>query len=193
VGSVLTRWWTQVQVEAQDVWALLTPPAPPEPGLYTYPISLEGGQRRVHLRIEQSGAGVLFIDVTDVIHLNATAAFMAKLALDEVSQETARRQLQRYYRGVDAEQLAAELVEIYELVQRFRSTEHCPTCAVHSLVDFRPVFSTPVDAPFKADVAPVTTPARTAITSLSASLCPRSRARNGSRSSTASPASACPT
>ena len=61
-----------------------TPTAPPEPGLATYRIPLDGGQMRLHLRVEQDGSGVLFRDVTEVVHLNATATEMAKMALDGV-------------------------------------------------------------------------------------------------------------
>ena len=39
---------------------------------------------RLHLRVERDGSGVLFRDVTEVVHLNATATEMAKMALDGV-------------------------------------------------------------------------------------------------------------
>ena len=55
---------------------------PPPPGLHTYRIDLHGGQRRVHLRVDPDGSGVLFRDVTDVIHLNATASEIAYQALE---------------------------------------------------------------------------------------------------------------
>ena len=55
----------------------------PHPDLYTYHFrDPRGYQRRIHLRIEPDRAGVLFVDVTDVIHLNQTAARIAKAALD---------------------------------------------------------------------------------------------------------------
>jgi len=130
------------------------PPRPPQPGLYTYPIALPGGHRRLHLRVEPDGAGVLFVDVTDVVHLNPTALQMAKLALDGVPQEQAQGVLRRQFRDVDDARLARELARIYELIHRFCALEEgCPTCAVSELVSFKPVFSTAVNAPFKVDVA----------------------------------------
>ncbi|MDV7398433.1 hypothetical protein RZS08_43915, partial [Arthrospira platensis SPKY1] len=33
---------------------------PPPPGLHTYRIPLDGGQMRLHLRVEHDGSGVLF-------------------------------------------------------------------------------------------------------------------------------------
>lgn len=130
------------------------PSAPPAPGLYTYPIPLNGGQRRVHLRVEEGGSGLLFIDVTDVLHLNATAAEMAKLALDGVPAEQAQNRFLRRFSGVDKGQLTREMASIYSLVERFRANDGgCPVCSVADQLVFRPVFSTPVHAPYKADVA----------------------------------------
>jgi len=134
------------------VWP--APPEPPAPGLYTYPIALDGGQRRVHLRVEADGNGLLFIDVTEVIHLNATAVEMAKLALDGASPERARDMLLRRFNHVDKARLTRELADVYALVQRLRETgDGCPTCAIAGQVAFNPIFSTPVSAPYKADVA----------------------------------------
>ena len=132
----------------------VAPPAPPAPGLYTYPIALDGGQRRIHLRIEKDGSGVLFVDVTDVIHLNTTAAEMAKLALDDVPLEQARAGLTRRFNHVDRKQLAHELTSIYDMIARFQEADgSCAVCTVADRLDFQPIFSTPVQAPFKADVA----------------------------------------
>ena len=131
-----------------------SPPAPIVSGLFTYPIALEGGQRRIHLRVEPNGEGVLFVDVTEVIHLNTTAVEMAKLALDGVPRVRAQTLLARRFKGVDKNQLARELAAMYDMVGTLCAANgHCPTCAIAPLVDFKPVFSTPVQAPFKADVA----------------------------------------
>ncbi|MGC9520660.1 MAG: radical SAM protein [Anaerolineae bacterium] len=124
------------------------------PGLYSYPLVLDGGQRRVHLRVNEDGSGVLFIDVTDVIHLNATAVEMVKLALDDVPQAEARDRMIRRYRGVTKGELSEAVATMYDMVRRLRETDNiCPTCALGPLVDFQPIFSTPVTAPYKVDVA----------------------------------------
>ncbi|MGC9400195.1 MAG: radical SAM protein [Anaerolineae bacterium] len=151
----MANWLTQVREEVQAAWTLLAPPAPPEPGLYTYPVPIHnGGKRRLHLRVDRNGAGVLFADVTDAVHLNATATEMAKLALDNVPQSQARAVLAQRYRDVGRDELDVALAQVYELIDRFRAVESgCPTCAAQSLVAFAPLFSTPVSAPFKADVA----------------------------------------
>ena len=50
---------------------------PVNPGLYHYNFSSDGSRSRIHLRIAEDLSGVLFVDVSDVIHLNSTAAEMA--------------------------------------------------------------------------------------------------------------------
>ncbi len=145
--NVLKRNWQRLQT------AFSAPP-PPAPGLYTYRLTPEGGQRRLHLRIEGDGAGALFVNVNDVIHLNATAAEIVKLALDGVSPEQARAALWQRYAGVAKEQLAREIMPLYALVERLRAPEPgCPVCAIAEQVSFKPLFSTLVNAPFKVDVA----------------------------------------
>ena len=68
---------------ARDITSLAdrfwNPCAAPKPGLYTYRFQPQDGQVRIHLRIESDGSGVMFVDVTDVVHLNRTAAEFAKL------------------------------------------------------------------------------------------------------------------
>jgi len=144
--------WNDLRRELARLWP--ASPEPPAPGLYTYPIALDGGQRRVHLRVEADGSGVLFIDVTEVIHLNTTAVEMAKLALDNVPQAQARDMLLRRFNHVDKARLTRELADVYMMVQRLKETgDGCPTCAIAEQVTFNPIFSTPVHAPYKADVA----------------------------------------
>jgi len=125
----------------------------PSPGLYTYRIQNSGDKIRIHLRIEQKGEGVLFVDVTDVIHLNPTAALMAKMALDEIPIEQSRRMLQRQAYSSDRALIHEELDQIYEMISRFRDRgSGCPTCAVSSL-ERSPLFSKHAQSPYKADLA----------------------------------------
>ncbi|HOU11758.1 MAG TPA: radical SAM protein [Anaerolineae bacterium] len=145
-------WWKELRQSVMSV--LGAPSAPPAPGLYTYPVPLDGGQRRIHLRVEEGGASLLFIDVTDVLHLNATATVMAKMALDGVPAEQAHNRFLRRFNGVDKGQLTREIASIYSLVERFRANDGgCPVCSVADQLEFRPLFSAPVHAPYKADVA----------------------------------------
>lgn len=124
-------------------------------GLHHYDIELPDGRAmRIHLRIEPSGAGVLFVDVTDVVHLNPTAAYMAQLALEDVPLAAARAQVAARYRDVPVAQMEGELRQIYDMVEEFRHPSgDCPTCQLSSAVEMSPMFSVEVNAPYKVDIA----------------------------------------
>lgn len=129
------------------------PPTPPSAGLYAYRFRSNGGQVRIHLRVEADGAGLIFRDVTDVVRLNATAVWMVKLALDDVPLACAVSALRAHFKGVRAKQLEQELSGIYEMVDRLCAPgTGCPTCALTDL-QHRPLFSAPPKAPYKADLA----------------------------------------
>ncbi len=133
--------------------ALLQPPSISS-GLHTYQLDVDGGCRRVHLRVKEDGTGVLFIDVTEVIHLNETAVEMVKAALEAVPQKTIEVRLARRYRGVKHTELAQAIGTMYDLVRQLKSPDEvCSTCALADAVAFTPIFSTPITAPYKVDVA----------------------------------------
>ncbi len=128
---------------------------PTRPGLYTYRYTAPNGrQMRLHLRIEPAGTGVLFVDVTDVIHLNSTATEIARLALEDVPQSGALARLLQSYSGVDLMQLEHEVAQVYQIVDHFRyHSGDCYTCALGGLMDMAPLFSIGVNAPYKVDIA----------------------------------------
>lgn len=124
---------------------------PPESDLYTYHfLDTAGYKRRVHLRIEPDGQGVLFIDVTEVIHLNSTAAQIAKWALEDVPEARSMQRLRAQYGG--GSHIRNDVSAIYHLVQHVLKATGCVTCGLDSL-ERRPVFSTRARSPYKADVA----------------------------------------
>lgn len=122
-------------------------------GLHTYHLQLRDGQRRVHLRLEPSGGGVLFVDVTDVIHLNSTAAQLAKWALDGVPQRYAEQFLRQNCEPKSLRQIKEDSAAIYDMVARLANPNlGCATCSIGK-VDRQPLFSTTIQAPYKADLA----------------------------------------
>jgi len=151
--ALVYRLWEDIRQDTSELLTLFAPQHPPKPGLYTYRIEKEGSRFRIHLRIEGDGAGVLFVDVTDVIHLNPTAAWMAKFALDGVPRAEARGSLLAYYPDASRSQLDRQLEQIYGMVERCANPgSGCPTCNVESLSQV-PMFSTRVHAPYKVDLA----------------------------------------
>lgn len=148
----LHDWWAHLVGQVQRLQQ--TAPAIPVPGLHTYPIRLDGGERRVHLRVHADGSGVLFVDVTDVIHLNATAVHMVSLALEQVPLAEARKRVAQHYRGASKSELADAVSAMYGMVAQLRAdSSGCPVCDLAPMLAFQRLFSTPVTAPYKADVA----------------------------------------
>ena len=139
--------------DLDSFFALVAGLRPPDPGMYTYHVTPPDGKIRIHLRIEPGGSGVLFVDVSEVIHLNPTAAEMAKLALDDVPLDQARAALTRRYRPSEKDRISSELAQMYAMIDAFRNPgDECPTCAVTGL-ERAPLFSTRAMAPYKADLA----------------------------------------
>ncbi|MBN1589931.1 MAG: radical SAM protein [Pirellulales bacterium] len=132
--------------------ALATARARPS-GLYTYKVHPGGGERHLHLRIGKDGSGVLLVDVTEAIHLNPTAARLAKAALDGVPLRRARNALGRDVPKQARPDARRRAEEVYRMVEHLATFDRgCPTCGLDELRR-APLFSCPVDAPYKADVA----------------------------------------
>ena len=150
-----TRIWQGVKAEAAGLFAAFREPPEIRKGLHFYDIDLPNGRRmRIHLRIEASGNGVMFVDVTDVVHLNQTATRMAKMALDGVPQAEARAQLAAWHPLARRDQIHRELHQIYDMVESFRNpTGDCPTCELSDTLEMSPLFSIEVNAPYKVDIA----------------------------------------
>jgi radical SAM protein with 4Fe4S-binding SPASM domain len=131
------------------------PSSEPETGLHTYRIEYpDGGKMRIHLRIEPGGPGVLFVDVTDVIHLSPIAARIAKFALDGTPEYRARAALQAQYGRIEKDQFVADIAHVYAMVEDLKDPEvDCRTCALTYSVETHPLFSLGVNAPYKVDLA----------------------------------------
>jgi radical SAM protein with 4Fe4S-binding SPASM domain len=125
-----------------------------QPGLHTYPvIHPDGTHKRLHLRVEENGRGILFVDVTDVIHLDASGLRLVKMALDGVREGEAVRILREEYQ-LDPTLAQLEVSRVYQVVEHLvEHEEGCHTCSLAGLIDQAPLFSLPTNAPFKIDVA----------------------------------------
>jgi len=141
-------------------------PAPrPVPGLYTYRFQPPDGQVRVHLRIERNLSGVLFVDVSDIIHLNPTATELAKWALEGVERDVAEARMVARHGRRQRHVWRHDLESVYAMVHRFADPRAgCPTCSLIDVAgnttsdgvpDTRQaaLFETPVNAPYKVDLA----------------------------------------
>lgn len=146
---MLEQIWQYLKSETRPLFHRYQP-SPPD--LYTYNFTTADGRyKRVHLRIEPDGNGVLFVDVTDVIHLNPTAAQIAQWALEQLPQREAVNRLRVHFQA-DATAARIDAGRLYQLVNHVMRESGCPTCGLDFL-DRKPVFSTRARAPYKADVA----------------------------------------
>jgi len=132
---------------------LLSSPTSLSPGLHAYERHDEaGGRVRVHLRVETDGRGLLVINAARVLHLNQTATEYARLALEEVPEETAVREIGRRYR-VDADTARADFRRIKAQIETLVRADGA-TCPIVGLnLERVDPFSVALTAPYRMDLA----------------------------------------
>ncbi len=123
-----------------------------QPGLFTYRINSPEGSLRLHLRIHADQTGLLLVNTQEAVHLTPTAAYMAKLALDEVTEEQAGAVLRRTYPRASSQRLAGDFRHVSEMITTLREpTTGCPVGQISA--EQAPLFSVRAQAPYKADLA----------------------------------------
>jgi len=148
----LYRPFAAIRRDVQGWWAMMRARPALRPGLLTYYLHPSGGTRRIHLRIDAGGSGVLFVDATDAIHLNPSAAMIVKFALDGLPQDRVAPALNGRFAQVKNDEIQGHVERMYALVHHLStSTDACPTCGLEAIRS--PLFSNPVTAPYKADLA----------------------------------------
>jgi radical SAM protein with 4Fe4S-binding SPASM domain len=130
---------------------------PSGPALYHYERCWAEGERsRIHLRIDpaqngEDGEGLLLVNASRVLHLNPTAALMARLALEETGDAAAVSVLTRRYRLGKAQASADYARFQAELQELIRPDGACP---VHELeLETLQPFSARPSAPYRMDLA----------------------------------------
>jgi radical SAM protein with 4Fe4S-binding SPASM domain len=131
---------------------LFTRARPLGPGLYHY--RGQQGERffRMHLRIEPDGRGVLVINASKILHLNQTAAELAKHIIEGDEAGTAAEQMGKRYRGVKPAQLEHDFNHLKQKIFTLAETDDvCPV----TYLDINRIepFETPVSAPYRMDLA----------------------------------------
>ena len=135
----------------RDITACLRGPTGPEPGLYHYRRELADRLLRLHLRVDPGGTGMLVVNASGVLHLNATAAFLTKLILDGMSREQAVAEVRKVYKATP-DAVAADFDRIEAIVKELETAEDaCPVWRL-DVEDEQP-FSRKVTSPYRADLA----------------------------------------
>jgi radical SAM protein with 4Fe4S-binding SPASM domain len=133
----------------------LTKPAAPtpgqQPGLYAYERRTADERSRIHLRIDPDGSGLLLVNASRVVHLNPTAALMARLALEDTPDEQAVQRVTRLYR-VGRSQAQHDYAQIKAQIGELSRPDGA--CPVHDLdLEIAAPFSARPAAPYRMDLA----------------------------------------
>lgn len=120
-------------------------------GIHHYLIEHPGETSRVHLRLDADGSGTLIVNANRIMHLNPTAALMAKLILDGKSDAQISREIKKRW-NVKEDILQSDLSTFHiQLSNLIRPDGACP---VHDLeLDTLMPFSARPSAPYRLDLA----------------------------------------
>ncbi len=109
------------------------------------------GGRRIHLRVDSCGSGILGVDASRILHLNGTACDMVWLVLEGLPRDQAVRRMRKTWR-VSRETAEKDFDDMRRILDAF--VEDSPVCPVTFLgLDRLEPFTTPVEAPYRADLA----------------------------------------
>ncbi|MFQ5810846.1 MAG: hypothetical protein ACE5JM_14615, partial [Armatimonadota bacterium] len=123
-----------------------------QPGMYAHSVGDESGRRRLHLRVHEDGSGVLFVNVSHVIHLTPVATEIVRMLLDGVSAGQILRLLHAWYPGAPAEDVRSNVRTLEKIVTTLAEPQDgCPTCLPE--LARAPLFALRPHAPYKADIA----------------------------------------
>lgn len=131
---------------------LVAPPEPIPAGTYHYQAPPDAQiPYRLHLRIEPDGHGVLIVNASTVLHLNATATEYAYHLIQQTEKDQAARLIASRYRihHTQARQDFTDFIErIHELI-------HTPDLDPASYLDFErhAPYSQEISAPYRLDCA----------------------------------------
>lgn len=138
----------------QSLRQRLFPPAPNPMGKAIHhqrsPVGAEE-RFRLHLRVEESGEGILVIDASKVLHVNQTATEYINLLMEGKDADAVVKEIQRRYR-VSQKQARQDYEKLRDTIEVLTKTDDvCPI----SYLDVERIepFDTPVSAPYRMDLA----------------------------------------
>lgn len=137
----------------RKLWDLVFPPIQPiPPGTYSYQAPADAPfPYRLHLRIEPDGQGILIVNASTVVHLNATAAEYAYFLVKDTPEDEAVNLISRRY---DA---AKEVIrrDYLDLHDRLKTLIETPDLDPVTYLDFdrREPYSGAQLAPYRIDCA----------------------------------------
>jgi radical SAM protein with 4Fe4S-binding SPASM domain len=122
-----------------------------QPGIYHYSRQELDERSRIHLRIDDDGSGILFVNASRVLHLNQTAALMANLALEDVNPGQAVKTIRKNFH-VSRQQAQLDYDQFIDQLDELIRPDGA--CLIHDLdLDIQPPFSSQPSAPYRMDLA----------------------------------------
>jgi len=121
------------------------------PGVYHYRRESEAGKVRIHLRLEAGGSGLLLVNASRAYHLNPSAASMAYLNLEGLTEAEAVRTLTRRYRVKKSQALSDYHAFCEQLALMIDPDDHCAICELD--LETNAPFSARPSAPYRMDLA----------------------------------------
>ena len=121
-------------------------------GIFEYTLSNGEFKKRIHLRVEEDGYGVLLINANQLFHFNPSATLMAHMILEKKKESEIIKQLQSTFDVkkdlalIDFNQFKTDLEHIISPLE-----DACPICDLN-LETFAP-FSKEPSAPYRMDLA----------------------------------------
>ncbi len=127
-------------------------PKPLAWGLHHYLRESGDSKKRIHLRIENDGSGVLIINASRMYHFNPSATLMARMLLEERPDADILRHLGVVF-DVKRSQAESDYQDFKNKFQRIISPtdDPCPICDLD--VDMITPFSRQPSAPYRMDLA----------------------------------------
>lgn len=120
-------------------------------GMYHYRWDDAGAHVRAHLRVERNGSGLLALNASRIVHLNATGVLMAKMVLEGIEPKRATQRLRRIFRA-PARRITEDYERVRDAVTALR--EHEDVCPFTYLgVDMVEPFQIELSAPYRMDLA----------------------------------------
>ncbi len=126
-------------------------PTSSSPTLLHFVRETDGEKSRAHLRVDADGAGTLIVNADRVMHLNPTAACMARMIMEDRGDSEILRELGRQYR-VPARQVEGDLAAFRsQFDELLRPNGACP---IHELgLETTMPFTSRPSAPYRMDLA----------------------------------------
>ncbi len=125
---------------------------PLPPGMYTYQTPQESEQQyRLHLRIEEDGTGILVINASTVLHLNATAVEYAYHLIQQTDTDAVVEKVSHRYQA-DKEQIRADFKNFVNQIQTIIETPDLDPVTYLDIERQEP-YSGDISAPYRLDCA----------------------------------------